>query len=166
MKEKEKNPNWGGSRKGAGRKKSLPQMLIKGERKNRSFYCSEGEALYLRDMLQLFRKQREYTNFEQTTIFSDVIDTMIKIQLDLPLNNQVNEEKKGNVITNQEEKEIIKQEEDLTANQEEKEDISQIDLSSSNQELEKEAPKKPAQLDPEPHDDEDDNEEYKVIPGW
>lgn len=92
MAEKEKSPNWGGKRAGAGRKKTLPQMLVHGERKNRSFYVSEGEALFLRDMLQLYRRGRSYTDFERSSSFANVIDTMAKVQLDLPVNNRVNEE--------------------------------------------------------------------------
>ena len=102
MKEKEKSPNWGGKRAGAGRKRNLPQMLVQKERKNRSFYISEGENLFLRDMLQLYRRGRNYTAFEQESSFATVIDTMVKIQLDLPINNQVKEEKTiTNQVTNQ-----------------------------------------------------------------
>ena len=149
MKEKEKSPNWGGKRAGAGRKRNLPQMLVQKERKNRSFYISEGENLFLRDMLQLYRRGRNYTAFEQESSFATVIDTMVKIQLDLPINNQVNEDNKEQTSTNQVEL--------FTPNQ----DVVTPTMTPQEEDIPEYKPQPPT-----PTPQEDDDDDYAVMAPW
>ena len=89
-----KNPNWGGKRAGSGRPKRLPADTLGEERKNRTFYATSREQQFIKDMLQLFRGQRDFKDFERSKSFAEVIDFMRNIQLDNISTNQVVVEKR------------------------------------------------------------------------
>ena len=99
------NENWGGKRKKAGRPQLLPTDTLGEKRKNRTFYATSREQQFIKDMLMLFRGQRDFKDFERSKSFAEVIDFMRNIQLDNISNNQVKEEEKNSElekrITNQ-----------------------------------------------------------------
>lgn len=105
------NKNWGGRRSGAGRPQLLPADTLGEKRKNRTFYATSREQQFIKDMLQLFRGQREFKPFERSKTFAEVIDFMRNIQLDNICINQGAKEKK---VENQEEKRISNQGQETT----------------------------------------------------
>lgn len=86
------NENWGGKRKKAGRPQLLPTDTLGEKRKNRTFYATSREQQFIKDMLQLFRGQRDFKPFEKEKTFAEVIDFIRNIQLDYTITNQDKEE--------------------------------------------------------------------------
>lgn len=86
------NQNRGGRRPGAGRPQLLPTDTLGEKRRNRTFYTTSREQQFVKDMLMLFRGQRDFKPFEREKSFAEVIDFMRNIQLDYTITNQDKEE--------------------------------------------------------------------------
>lgn len=64
---------WGGQRKGAGRPKKLPTPKY-ADRRSCSFYVSESEKHFIKDMLEVLRGQREFADAEKQLSFARMIE--------------------------------------------------------------------------------------------
>lgn len=130
---KEKSSNWGGHRKGAGRKETLPVPKNNEVRKTHCIYCTEREMFFLKDMLRLLRGQRGSSEYESRVTLKILLDTERRSCYDYVSENQdegIKKKQDDNILNNQNESVLNKQDESMEQNQD---NVKNNDLSISNQ---------------------------------
>lgn len=128
-----KSKNWGGHRKGAGRKESLPTPKNNEVRKSRCIYCTEREMFFIRDMLRLLRGQRGSSEYENKVTLKILLDTERRSCYDYISENQdegIKKKQDDNMLNNQNESVLSNQDESIKQNQD---NMKNNDLAISNQ---------------------------------